>query len=212
MFIALELSFPRFTARLLLPEQFGGIIEHASNVLVLLDAVLWAAVVFACRRERRGPLLLALAATAYLVFATMEELDWGRVWNLNLGHELVARLAWGRVNFHDARWGGLAAPLVFAPAIAFFAASLIPSLRDRWARLAPVSATRVEALAFMATLGLMFVLETARITAHRLPTPPTLPNGIAYRPSPVPFCQCQFYVLFALVALRVWRDVRRTEG
>jgi hypothetical protein len=205
--IGVELFIPETAARLAWPEESGGLVEHASNVLIIIDLLLWAAVAIACVRRRRA-FILASAFTFYLLFATMEELDYGRVWGVNLGYEVVARYANGRVNFHDSRWHSMALPLVFLPAVLFFLVGLVPALRSRWERFAPASPTRVESHAFLATGAVTAILETARITAHRLDHAVFTPNGRPFRPSPLGFCQCEFYVLFAFAAWRALRESR----
>jgi hypothetical protein len=159
-----------------------------------------------------GSRILAVTVCGFLVFALLEEIDWGAVYGVDLGYSWVARLTGGSVSFHNAQRThvGLLTwvlPWMTAPMLLYFAAPLVPIARlgQRWESWAPTRATRSEGLLFFAGAVLTVCVDSVPLVRWRMGSDPRAPGGDPIG-SPLGLYQAGFYLLWALVALRALRE------
>jgi len=205
LYVALVLAAPEVWLRLASKE---GPLEHLGHATLLAAIGLWTAVALRLGTKRRAARWLAAAVAAYLVFALMEEIDWGDVYSLDLGHRWVAELTNGSSNFHNAqaRHGSLLGWALFwmsAPMAAFFAAPLLPSRwwTNRWNRAAPARSLPVEGVLFFAAAALTVTIDSVPLLRWRLGFDPVAGRGQPIG-APLGLLQATLYVLWALVGYR----------
>ena len=141
MYFAAVLAAPELWLRLAAKE---GPIEHAGHLLLALTTTLW---LWLAARAAGAASGLAMAVVVYLTATFQEEIDWGAVYGLDLGHSLVASMTGGSPNFHNAQAThasvlGWARGLDEQPDGAVLWASLAAIsrlVRALWARCSPAS-------------------------------------------------------------------------
>ncbi len=209
MYFAVVLAAPELWLRLAAKE---GPIEHAGHLLLALTTTLWLWVAARAAGAARG---LAMAVVVYLTATFQEEIDWGAVYGLDLGHSLVATITGGSPNFHNAQAThasvlGWALIWMSSPMVLFFGLPLLPFARVRalWARCSPASSHTVEGVSF-------FVAAIVTVVIDGLPL---LERGLGYVPragagdaigGALGFFQVAFYAAWALVAIRALRELGR---
>lgn len=206
-YLGLVLAAPELWLRLAAKE---GPIEHAGHAALGVALALW--LWLGQRASGRGR-ALALGVVAYLSLAWLEEIDWGQVYGVDLGHSLVARLTAGSPNFHNAQQShaslaGWSVVWMSAPMLVFFGLPLAPfgRLRAAWARLAPVSSRATEGLLFFAAALLTVLVDGLPLLSSRLGYVPRTGAGDPIG-APLGFFQIAFYLAWALVALRALRQL-----
>lgn len=192
-----------------------GPLEHAGHLALAAALALWLGVVVRSTGPARG---LAVCVSAYLSFALFEEIDWGAVYGLDLGHSLIARWTGGSPNLHNAQWKhasllGWSVVWMGAPMGLFFALPLVPLGRVRrlWQRCAPASSQPTE--------GALFLIAALLTTC--IDGLPLLERGLGYVPragagdpigGPLGFFQIAFYAAWALVAWRALGELTRAAS
>ncbi|MBI3207000.1 MAG: hypothetical protein HYZ29_36015 [Myxococcales bacterium] len=211
-YLGVVLTAPELWLRLAAKE---GPFEHAGHLTLAVALALWIGLV----ARSKGPArVLSTCVSAYLVFALLEELDWGAVYGLDLGHSLIARWTGGSPNLHNAQWKhgsllGWSVAWMGAPMGCYFGLPLVPLVRVRrlWERCAPAGSQPMEGALFLGAALLTIWVDGL----------PLLERGLGYVPrtgagdpigQPLGFFQIAFYAAWALVAQRALGDVRRTAS
>ncbi len=165
--LALGIASPDLVDRL--AQQREGWLEDISHLVLAGACLVWIAAV--ARAEGIGARLLCLCMAAYLVLLFFEEIDWGRVYDMDLGWRwfmettgypsLHASRGRPATMFHDRmNWFVL-------PAVAWAVAGLLPALR-RAGGAAAALPTRVEAALFLAVLGSSFLMDLVLRSLHNV--------------------------------------------
>jgi len=191
-----------------------GPIEHASHVVLLAVLALFVAAAAAARRRAAGraPFACAVLWCVYLGLLLLEEIDFGRLYGVDLGHSFLQRTL-GAPNLHNAPGRassliGWAQVWIAAPMAGYFLAALIPSpaFRRRLERLAPFAPVMADALLFLALACLAVALDSVKPLDLRLGA--GSPAATACPHSPLPLFQLLAYVLIGIVAGRALRTLR----
>lgn len=211
LYVGLALVAPETWLKLASKE---GPLEHLGHALMLSALGVWAAVAASSFRERRAAAGVAAVVTTYLAFALMEEVDWGAVYGLDLGHRFIASLTGGSENFHNAQraHGSVFAwALVWmsAPMAAYFAAPLIPlrAWKRRWERAAPARSLPLEGVLFFAAAAASVAIDSVPLLRWRLGFQPRAGAGDPIG-APLGLLQATFYLLWLSVALRALSELR----
>lgn len=188
-----------------------GPFEHLGHMALVVAVALWVGVAL---RAARRPRALAIGVALYLGLALLEEIDWGAVYGVDLGHSLVARLTGGSPNFHNAQkshasLAGWSVAWMSAPMLLFFGLPLTP-LSKLWRGLAPAASLAVEGASFLAAALLTVLVDGLPLLERRLGYVPRAGAGDPIG-APLGFFQIAFYVAWALVAWRALRQLRGAE-
>lgn len=207
-YFTLVLAAPELWLRLAAKE---GPIEHAGHLLLALTIASWIWVGVRAAGAARG---LAVGVVVYLTATLQEEIDWGAVYGLDLGHSLVASITRGSPNFHNAQTAhasvlGWAVVWLSAPMLVFFGFPLLPLARARSlrARCSPACASVSEGVSFFVAAIATVVIDGLPLLERRLGYVPRVGGGDAIGGA-LGFFQMAFYAAWALVALRALRELR----
>lgn len=182
-----------------------SLFEHLGHGVLALGFVVWLLVSV---RTRRGALVVACLVSAYLLFCLLEEIDWGAVYGIELGHSRIERWT-GGPNLHNARAlehtpFGWSLPWMAAPMIAYFAAGWVPRARQR--TLASVLPTRAESFWFVVTVLVSAAFDGLHLLHWRLGYVPRAAAGGSLGDA-LGWFQIAFYLLWVLVGLRIRSEV-----
>ncbi|MBK7584782.1 MAG: hypothetical protein IPI67_31910 [Myxococcales bacterium] len=211
-YLGLVLLTPGLWLRLAAKE---GPLEHVGHVVVVAALGLWCVVAARAGGRARG---LAIAAAVYLTLVVLEEIDWGEVYGVDLGHSLVARLTHGSPNFHNAQLShgsllGWSVVWMSGPMIVFFALPLAPfqSWRRFWASFDPAASTLIEAVVFFGAAAASVLIDGLPLLERRLGYVPRAGAGDPIG-APLGLFQITFYVAWWLVAWRALREISKRSG
>lgn len=183
-------------------HRHEGPIEHAGHLVLYLALVVWARTIVAA--FRRGHRALPITMGLYLVFLTLEEIDFGQAYGVNLGATWVQSITGGSPNFHNAQNGhtgllGWALVWIMLPLVAYFARGL---LRKPGNALWP---TRTETLVFGVLCVLTLFLDGLSPLRWSIEIPPEHAEG------PLGYLQSFHFAFWTFVGVRVQRDLERDE-
>ncbi len=203
---------------LLLLSMTEGPIEHASHVVLLAAAGAWgvASMRLLGRRRRigRGPSWLAIGLsvllTLYALLLLLEEIHWGAVYGVDLGHSLLQ--GWvGGDSLHTAprtgsAWYSDLSLTLAVPAVAIWCG--LPAMMRLWPAserwLAPVTRLRHDTLLFCAVVVLSQLSDIV-LPRGSGSNDYFYPDGTP-RPDIRSFYQGAVYGVMLLSALRVCRS------
>jgi hypothetical protein len=192
-----------------------GPIEHASHVVLVAVLALFVAAATAARG--RAATVCAVVWCLYLALLLLEEIDFGRLYGIDLGYSLLER-AVGAPNLHNAPGHasslvGWAQVWIAAPMAGYFLAPLVawPAWRQRLERIAPFTPVPADAILFLALAVLAVALDSVKPLDLRLGAGSAAATACPH--SPLPLFQLLTYVLIGMVggrALRALRSLRST--
>ncbi len=189
--------------------EHEGPIEHVGHLVFLAAVTLWGGVAWRAMRPRngrelrRGTRLLAVGAASYLCLMLLEDLDWGAVYRLELGHSVVEGITGGTPNFHNAQAShsgllGWALTWIMAPWVLFFGVGLLPAFRAQQT-FAPVVPTWVESVQFVLLSVCTLLMDSVELSGN---------SSAALSPTnPLGYFQIVNFAFWGLVAWRVHRDL-----
>lgn len=184
-------------------HRHEGPIEHAGHLVLYVALIAWTRTIVAAMRS--GLRVLPLVIAVYLVFITLEEIDFGHAYGLDLGASLVRSITGGTPNFHNAQGGhagllGWALTWIMLPVVGYFTMGLG---RKRGSGLWP---TRVETLVFGILAISTLFLDGLSPLRWSIDIPPDHAEG------PLGYLQSFHFALWAFVAARAHRDLEQVKS
>lgn len=163
--VHLAVTIAAVVATALAPEPMGrwtapdeGPFEQISHVVLLAALVAWVAVALRARTA------LSMGAAGYVGLMMLEEIDWGAVYGVNLGHKALDALL-GIPALHHHQWDADAIweDKLFwftIPVLAYFALPFaLRRRRELLERLAPVAPRPEEGVLLFVVLGTYMFID-----------------------------------------------------
>ena len=207
IFLAGAVAYVAFTS--LFPEvalpwhRHEGPIEHAGHLVLYVALFAWARAI--TRALRVGMRVLPVVIALYLAFLTLEEIDFGHAYGVNLGATWIRSITGGSPNFHNAQDGhsgmlGWALTWIMLPLVAYFAMGL------RTKRTSCIWPTRSESFVFGALCVLTLFLDGLSPLRWSIDIPPDHAEG------PLGYLQSFHFAFWAFVGARVHRDLDEVKS